>query len=224
MDAAAVDDKAFGVVRRKELHRFPLTRAGTVAVNVAVLHANIPAVAQGDGAVAALIDAAGCDRKVAAFQSVDADGPAAEKPAAGDGTVQAVFQAEHAAGAEAGFQCVPGGQVSDRQVPAADKADHVGVARHGGNGGFAKPRAAEREAFHILDHQFRMVLSLLTPDAVPGVIRAVGILAVIGSGAEVIFARSKLNHGVRGNGGQQFVHICHTDRIAVRCGGGDVGA
>ena len=186
VDAAAVDRKAIGIGDLKETRRMAHTRAGAVAVDLAGLQAHVPAAAERDGVHAAFVDAAGADVEIIAVHRPDAHGAAAEEAAAENLDAAAVFQAQHAAHAEARLRGVPGGQARDGEIPAADKANDIGVARLDGEGGLAHPRAPDAQTVDPADDQLRIRLALLAPDAVPGVVAAVGVLPVVRRGGEIV--------------------------------------
>ena len=96
---------------------------------------------------------------------------------------------------------------------AVDKADDIGIARDSGKYGFIHAFTAKSKVIRG-NHQLGRISALFVPDAVPGVTGAVRIRAVIGGGAEIILTGSKLDDGVRRDGGQQLVHACDTDDLA----------
>ena len=70
------------------------------------------------------------------------------------------------------------GETGQSEICTPDKADDVCVARHGGNGGFLESHTAKCETVDALNDQLSS-LFVVAVDAVPGVIGAVSIRAVI---------------------------------------------
>ena len=89
-----------------------------------------------------------------------------------------VFQRQNSAQAKTGLRRMTGGKICDRQILAANKFDHVGIAWFSGDRCFFQSRAAQGETIDVLNDQLRS-LPIAVIDTIPGVPGAVGICAVI---------------------------------------------
>ena len=111
MDAVMKHPDAVGIRRGEEGRAGALPLANPVPVNFTVLYIHIAALPEGDGVIAALIDAAAGNAEAADIVGIHADGTAAVETAGLHPDIRAVFQAQNTAGAETGLPRMARGEI-----------------------------------------------------------------------------------------------------------------
>jgi hypothetical protein len=147
-------------------------------VNIAVFNLNITARMETNSAIAAFVNIASGDSETVRVIGVHADRSTSVEPAAGDRSTGAGFKSQNTTRAEPGLRRMTGGEICDSQIVTTREFDDVGISRYGRNRSFFKTRSTESETVNVLNDQLRSHL-VVAIDAIPGVIGAMGIRAVI---------------------------------------------
>ena len=201
----AVEQGKFIAVDRPE-H----AKLGGDAMKIAVIKADVFAVVYKCRALRAVPYLGAGDGDVLAAVGRDALGAAAVERTAVHRHALGVLKAQHAAGAVCAVG-MPGGEALKRYVLTADEVQDVHPARLGDDACIAV-RGAYGETGDVLDDELRAVAG------VPAVISGAAACTVVRRLCEHIALAGKLDHRIRCNGGEQFVHgrdLCH--RPAVLC-------
>ena len=126
------------------------------------------------------------------------------------GHLAAVLERDHAALAVAGLLRVAGGQLGERDTVAVHELQHVGIARHGGEGRLIHARAEDAQIVGVVNLQ--LISVIFRGD--PGVIGTVA-LPVIRRRGKVILALVKEDERVRRDSSEKLVDAAHTDGLGT---------
>ena len=178
MNAAVINCEALTVADTEDVHSLSLPFASSVMMNITASYNHVLALVNLYGTVTAFVDIRVRNSESCAVLRLDPDGTASVEGTGINANIRTVFQFQNTTRAKTGLCRMPGGELCDSEVPATDEFDYAGISRHCSNRAFFDPATAESETVDVVNDQLRS-LTVVVIDAIPGVIGAMGIRAVI---------------------------------------------